>query len=292
MSVTVRVPATIANLGPGFDCLGLAVAWHNRITLVPASTTTVDVTGPGEERIPRDEANLVLRGIRAFEDASGNPRMDWKIRIENSSPYGRGFGSSAAAIVGGIVAAQASMPDDRGADPLALGGALEGHLDNVAPALMGGITLCGFSANDAMRIEPPPGLVVVACVAAERLSTAKARAALPKEIAVSDAIFNISRTALLAAALGAGDFDRLLQATEDRLHQPARFEIAPDSGALAQTLRAGGYAAFLSGAGPSVAALVPVDRAHDCARRASEIAPPGWTVRILEIDTFGAVLEG
>lgn len=292
-SVTVRVPATIANLGPGFDCLGLAVGWHNRVTIAEAPKTTIDVDGPGSDRIPRDETNLVLRAIRAWEHASGNDKREWTVRIQNDAPYGRGFGSSAAAIVGGLVGARALMADHRGdADPLTLAGALEGHLDNVAPALLGGVTVCGFSTNDALRIEPPPGLVVVACVAADRLSTAKARGVLPRTVPMADAVFGMSRTALLAASLASADYDRLLAATEDRLHQPARFQIATDAGALCATLRARGYAAFLSGAGPSVAALVPVERAHDASRRAMEASPPGWTIRVLEIDAFGAVLEG
>lgn len=289
MSVTVRVPATIANLGPGFDCLALAVAWHNRITVSRVVETTIEVSGPGEDRIPRNADNLVLRAIRAWERATGADPGEYAIGLVNETPYGRGLGSSAAAIVGGLVAARDLVGGE--ANLLALAGEIEGHLDNVSAALHGGITVSGFAAGEALRLDPPPDLSVVVCVAAERLSTSKARAALPTQIPFEDAVFNTGRAALLAAALASGDTSRLLEATEDRLHQDRRFALAPDAGALVAALRKEGIAAFLSGAGPSVAALVPGDQAAEAEQAAATLAPPGWEHRRLSIDPDGAAAE-
>ncbi|HVL88676.1 MAG TPA: homoserine kinase [Actinomycetota bacterium] len=286
MSVTVRVPATIANLGPGFDCLGLAIAWHNRVTLAPAGTTTIAVTGPGEDRIPRNDNNLVLRSVRAWEAAVGAAPGEWAIDIDNDAPYGRGFGSSAAAIVGGLVAARAAIGGD--ANVLALAGEIEGHLDNVSAALLGGITVSGYAPGDAIRIEPPSRIVPLVCVAAGRLSTKEARASLPAQVPFGDAVANASRAALLVAVLTADDPARLLAATEERLHQPPRFRIAPETGALVAALRSEGIAAFLSGAGPSVAALVAADEAGDIRALAERAAPEGWDVRIVPFEANGA----
>lgn len=290
MSVAVRVPATIANVGPGFDCLGFAIAWHNRITLAPSDTTTIRVTGPGADRIPRDEKNLVLRAVRAWEVAIEAPEGTWAITIADDAPYGRGFGSSAAAIVGGVVAARALLGGD--ANALAIAGAIEGHLDNVSAALLGGITVSGYAPDDALRIQPPDTIVPLVCVAPGRLSTSAARAGLPAGVAFADAAANAARAALLVASIASADPARLLAATEDRLHQPTRFALAPDTGALVAKLRAQGIAAFLSGAGPSVAALVPkadAIRAETTARRA---APDEWDVRIVPFEPAGATVEG
>lgn len=287
MSVIVRVPATVANLGPGFDCLGFAIDWHNAITVERAERTTIEVTGPGENRIPRDGKNLVLRSIRTWEIATGQDPGEYAIRIDNESPYGRGFGSSAAAIVGGLVAARALTGGD--ASVLQLAGGIEGHLDNVSAAYLGGITVSGYSADDAVRLDPPSSIVPLICVAPGRLSTSAARASLPAEVPFKDATFNAARAALLASALATGDTRRLLAATEDRLHQPYRFEIAPATGALVTALRDRGYAAFLSGAGPSVSALVPVPDAGAATAHARDAAPEGWDVRVVSFDAAGAI---
>lgn len=289
MSVAVRVPATIANVGPGFDCLGFAIAWHNRITLASTDVTRIDVTGPGADRIPRDEKNLVLRAVRAWEHAIGAPPQSWAITINDDAPYGRGFGSSAAAIVGGVVAARALLGGD--ANALAIAGALEGHLDNVSAALLGGITVSGYAPDDALRIEPPDTIVPLVCVAPGRLSTSAARASLPRQVAFGDAAANAARAGLLVASIASSDPARLLAATEDRLHQPARFALAPDTGALVANLRERGIAAFLSGAGPSVAALVPTADSSGAEATARAVAPDGWEVRIVPFEPAGATVE-
>ena len=287
MNVTVAVPATIANLGSGFDCMGLAVEWRNRVTVAASKEVSIDVTGPGAERIPRNHANLVLRAIQACERASGSMAREWAILIENETPYGRGLGSSACAIVAGVVAANALGIQ---ADALTIAGEIEGHLDNVSAALFGGITVSGFSASQSLRLPAPAGLRVVACVAPGRLSTKAARAALPSQVPFVDAVHAASRAALLAAQLATGNLSHLLEATEDRLHQDARFALAPDSAGVCAALRAAGFAAFLSGAGPSISALVASDTAEEAARIGRESGGEGWDVRVLEIADEGATI--
>jgi homoserine kinase len=285
--VVVSAPATIANLGPGFDSMGLAIEWHNEITLELADETSVTVEGPGAGEIPTDpDRNLILRAVRSWERAVGMSPVAVRARLLSRTPYGRGFGSSSAAIVGGLVAARALLGGE--APILALAGELEGHLDNVAPCLLGGICVSGFAPDDTLRIDPPPGLQIVACIAPARLSTKAARGALPAQVPFADAVFNASRAALLAASLAAGDLERLGEATEDRLHQDHRFALAPDAGALAKGLRAQGYAAFLSGAGPSISVLAPSRSAVEVRLRASSLAPDGWDISIVDIEGAGA----
>ncbi|MHB8512388.1 MAG: homoserine kinase [Actinomycetota bacterium] len=284
--VCVTVPATIANLGPGFDCLALAVEWRNKVTVSFAGSTSISVSGMGADRIPRDDSNLVLRALRACETGVAGEHRNYEIKIENESPYGRGFGSSAAAIVGGVVAARELLGS--GHKALEVAGKIEGHLDNVSAALLGGVTISGFSPTDALRLDPPPELAVLACVAAERLSTSVSRKALPPNVPFKDATSNVSRSSLLVASIASGNLDFLLEATEDKLHQPSRFQIAPDSATLVNVLRSHGYAAFLSGAGPSVAALIHADHADAAESLALQHAPPGWQVVILKPSQDGA----
>jgi homoserine kinase len=285
--VVVSVPATIANLGPGFDCMGLAIAWRNDITLVLAAETSVTIEGPGEGEIPTDpDRSLILRAVRAWERAVGMSPVPVRAHLVSRTPYGRGFGSSSAAIVGGLVAARVLLGGE--APILSLAGELEGHLDNVAPCLLGGACISGFAVDDTLRLEPPPGLRIVACVAPSRLSTKAARGALPAEVPFTEAVFNASHAALLAASLASGDLGRLLEATEDRLHQEHRYALAPDTGALAKGLRGNGYAAFLSGAGPSIAVLTPSDQAEEARMCAASLAPEGWDISVVALDANGA----
>lgn len=288
-SVVVRAPATVANLGPGFDCVGIALAWHNEIQIAPADETTITVAGPGGGEIPTDERNLVLRAVRSWERAAGLETSGVRIHLENQTPYGRGFGSSAASIVGGLVGARALFGGE--APILQLAYALEGHLDNLTACLRGGITISGYSTHDALRIEPPAGVTPLVCVSPVRLSTTAARAVLPETVPFSEAVFTATRAALLAACLATGDVERLLAATEDRLHQDRRFDLAPESGELVRGLRKRGVAAFLAGAGPSVAALVPEDRGPEAEQAARDLVPEGWQVRLLSFDSGGAVIS-
>jgi homoserine kinase len=282
-AVVVRVPATVANLGPGFDALGLALEWHNEVRVERRDDDLLIVTGTGSgDEIPRDETNLVVRAVRALV-GEGGLAVNQIVAI----PNGRGFGSSAAAVIAGLVAGRA-LARSGGADEQLLAKAieLEGHADNVAPCLLGGITVS--AGTSTVRIDPPESIRPLVCVAPNAMRTEAARAALAKDIARSDAVANIGRASLLVAALTEGRSDVLMDATEDVLHQPARFELMPDSGALVRALRAHGVAAFLSGAGPSVAALVDDRSAASSEKTAERLVPEGWDVRLESFDPLGA----
>jgi homoserine kinase len=276
--VVVRVPATSANLGPGFDSLGLALTLHDEVEArVTAGGVSVEVTGEGAGDLPGDETHLVVRAmLRAFDALGGRP-PGIALRCRNRIPQARGLGSSSAAIVAGIVLARglvedgaARMDDD---DALALADDIEGHPDNVAPCLLGGLTI----AWSERGIRP------VLFVPEERGLTEAARAALPKTVPHADAAFNAGRAALLVHAL-AGDPGRLFAATEDRLHQAYRSDGMPLTAELVAQLRGEGVAAVVSGAGPSVLAF-----------GVGGWAPrpmPGWRVLPLDVDVTGARLGG
>ena len=285
--VVVRAPATIANLGPGFDCLGLAIAWHNEIRLErdPSGELTVTAAGQGADHVSRDGSNLAVRAIAAV---LGEPR-GLRVHLTNAIPFGRGFGSSAAAIVGGLVAARALAPDHEVWDEETLVGAaadMEGHADNVAPCLHGGAVVA--AGRTVMKLGAPASIGVIVCVAPSALSTEAARKLLPATVTLADASGTAGRAALLAAALSAGDPSKLLAATDDVLHQPSRFELMPESGRLVRSLRSQGIAAFLAGAGPSVAALAARPDLESAAAAARGSAGEGWEVRTTAIDASGA----
>jgi homoserine kinase len=285
--VVVRAPATIANLGPGFDCLGIAIEWHNEVRAErdPGGALTITAAGQGAEAIPRDDTNLVASTMARVLGSSDGLRL----HLTNAVPFGRGFGSSSAAIVAGLVAAYALRGDEL--DDIEIVGAaakLEGHADNVAPCSLGGVVV--VSGEAVLGLGVPFGIEAIACVAPMPLSTEAARRALPASVPFADAAANAGRAALLAAALATGATGWLLAATEDVLHQPARFVLAPDSGRLVSALRKQGVAAFLAGAGPSVAALVPASEGASVEKIAERMAPDGWEVRRVGIDPAGATV--
>ena len=282
-TVVVRVPATIANLGPGFDALGLALSWHNEVRVERTSSgLSVSATGPGAEALARDETNLLVRALR---DVMGESELGVNQLI--AIPNGRGFGSSAAAVVAGLVAGRALEGSDETDERLLEKAiAIEGHADNVAPCLLGGITVS--TAGGTMRLDPPAWIRVLVCVAPNAMKTDAARAALPADVPRVDAVANVGRAALLVAALTQGRSDLLMEATKDELHQRARFELMPETGELVLGLRGGGVPAFLSGAGPSVAALVDEASAASAEKVAETLAPAEWEVRLESIDPQGA----
>ena len=289
MRVVVRAPATIANLGPGFDCLGVAIAWYNEIRVErdPSGELTVTAAGEGADAIPRDDSNLA---VRAMSSVLGDPR-GVRVHLTNAIPFGRGFGSSAAAIVGGLVAARAFTADADAWDAdmlIHIGAALEGHADNVAPCVLGGAVVTGGSTAKPLGV--PSGLSLLVCVSPTPLATEAARRALPRQVSFEDAAATAGRAALLAASLATGDSARLLDATEDALHQPARFELMPASGSLVAALRRERMAAFLAGAGPSVAALIGEGEESEAESLANRLAPDGWDVRTVAIDRSGAAV--
>jgi homoserine kinase len=265
--VLVEVPATSANLGPGFDTLGLALDLADTVrAAVTDGGVRVEVTGEGAGQLPDDERHLIVRAARTTFDRLGGPPPGLALTCHNRIPHARGLGSSSAAIVAGVLAARALVVggtaalDD--AAVLRLAAEFEGHPDNVAPCLYGGLTIAwtGPSASGpvgahAVRLDVDPAVRPVVFVPASRSLTEQARAVLPATVPHGDAAANAGRAALLVHAL-TGAPDLLLPATEDRLHQSYRAAAMPDSAMLISRLRAAGIPAVLSGAGPTVLAFL------------------------------------
>jgi homoserine kinase len=288
-AVHVRVPATSANLGPGFDALGLALSLHDDVVArVADDGLLVDVAGEGEEGA-RDESHLVVRAMRAAFTRLGGQPYGLELSCANRIPHGRGLGSSAAAIVAGIVLARALVVggDERLTDDglLALAGEIEGHPDNIAACLLGGLTIAWTETSArAVRLDCDARIRPVTFVPPFAASTAAARGLLPATVSHHDAAFAAGRSALLVAAL-TGAPNALLAATEDRLHQQYRAPAMPQSAELVDTLRAQGVAAVISGAGPTVLALA---RDELEAKSVQTLAPAGWQATDMDVDTAGA----
>ncbi len=290
--VRIRVPATSANLGPGFDALGLALGLYDEIEAATAGDgVDVIIEGEGADELPRDEHHLVATAARTTAGVLGADLPGLRLRCVNRIPQARGLGSSAAAIVAGVLAARGLVADGAkqldDLQTLALAARLDGHPDNVAACLLGGLTLAWREGADdrAVRLEPHRDLVPVAFVPPTTSSTAQARGMLPAAVPHGDAAHNAGRSALLVHAL-TRDPALLMAATEDRLHQPFRAPAIPASAALVARLRAAGLPAVISGAGPSVLVfLAGQTAAGDPIER---WAPTGWTVTRLPVDQAGA----
>jgi homoserine kinase len=286
--VRVRVPATSANLGPGFDSAGLALTLYDDVVVrIAESGLVVDVAGEGADAVPRDRRHLVVKSLRvAFDRLGGQPR-GLEVVCANRIPHSRGLGSSSAAIVAAVVAAKAlvlggdELLDDDAS--LALATELEGHPDNVAACLRGGVTFAWGSPVQALRLDAHPDLAPVAFIPATRSSTRKVRAMLPATVPFADAAANAGRAALLSTALSTSP-QLLLAATEDRLHQQYRAPAMPRTAKLVNALRGSGIAAVVSGAGPTVLALVRSGEAEAVAGQ----VPKGWSVLPLQVEQQGA----
>lgn len=307
---TVRVPASSANLGPGFDSLGLALQLHDVVSVaVTAGGLDVAVDGEGAGGVPLTEDHLVVRAVRAAFDHAGVEQPGLRLRCRNGIPHGKGLGSSAAAVVAGLVAARACLADPECLDDdavLALAASFEGHPDNAAAALLGGATLAWCASGGApraVRLDVHPDLAAVVCVPDTDLPTSHARSLLPPQVVHADASFNAGRAALLVVAIGRRP-DLLLPATEDRLHQAQRAPAMPGTQEVLERVRALGAAGVVSGAGPSVLVLGTGDGPAKAAARAvgsgaagsgatgsgaSAGGPsPRWRVLRPGIDTVGA----
>jgi len=292
--VHVRVPATSANLGPGFDALGLALALHNEIVAEEADGVTVKIDGEGADRLARDGGNVVARGVRLAYEAAGRGFKGCALECVNRIPTARGLGSSAAAWVGGLVAGNTLLgsPLSRQA-LLALAARAEGHPDNVAAAVFGGLTVSCATADGVTAVTLPVtgSLAWVVLVPEVTSGTAEARALLPRSIPREDAVFNVQRVALLLAGLQTALPAALTVALEDRLHQPYRLKLFPWMPEIAAAARAAGaLGCVLSGAGPSLLAVVAGDgtsvaRAMEEAARRAGV--PG-KARALDVDAAGA----
>lgn len=283
--VRVHAPATSANLGPGFDALGLALTMGDLVTAeATAGGIEIHVSGEGAADVPRDESHLVVRAMDAAFDLLGERPEGLRLVCENAIPHGRGLGSSAAAISAGIVLARALVVggDDRldARAMLQLATDLEGHPDNVAAALLGGLAIAWIDGAAAESVRLDVDVPVTVFVPGKAVSTEKARGLLPDVVPHGDAAFNAGRAALLIAALTTAP-ERLISATEDRLHQSFRAEAMPDSYKLVRQLRVDGIPAVISGAGPTVLAF---------AEGIADAVPEGWWAAELGVDPRGTRL--
>ncbi|MCX7599283.1 MAG: homoserine kinase [Armatimonadetes bacterium] len=255
----IRVPATTANLGPGFDSLGLALRLYNRVRVAPAQETVLDIEGQGRDELPRDQTNLMIRAAAelARQVRKELPPLHWQAR--HSIPLARGLGSSSAAIVGGLLAADAvldlNLPRHR---LVHLAAEIEGHPDNVAPALLGGLTICLPQSDPiaVLRLRPHRNLRIVLLIPDFHISTEAARRVLPSQVPFQDAVYNLSRAAAVAAALRDGQWHILAQATQDKLHQPYRLPLMDGIVAVMRAVQElGKCGVALSGSGPTVSAF-------------------------------------
>jgi homoserine kinase len=314
VQVTARTPASSANLGPGFDSLALALDLHDEVSVTAsprepgAASVRIEVAGQGEGAVPLTEDHLVIRSLRAGLTHAGAGRPEQQpalhLRCRNAVPHGRGLGSSAAAIVVGLVLAQGLLTEPERLDEQTvfdLAAAAEGHPDNASAALFGGCTLSWVAAEPIAGVLPrahrvqldiDPRISAVLCLPDVELATSRARAMLPEHVPHAHAAFNAARTALLVHAL-AGRPDLLPEATRDRLHQSQRAPAMPQTAALVAAVRARGVAAMVSGAGPSVLVLGEQAAAQDAVRSvlAEEPGQVGdWQVLPLGVDRAGTHL--
>ena len=295
--ISVRVPATSANLGPGYDAVGLALSLSMRISLDRAPASRVEVHGLGSDLIPATTDHPAYRAAAFVADFIGEPDARFHLVQENTIPPVRGLGGSAAALVGGAVAANDLLGRAMAApDLLNLVCELDGHPDNAAPALLGGLVIGTLTPGGvkAVRLEPE-GLKVAVAVPDFAVSTTAARRALPERVPHRDAVFNVGRSGLLLGALAAGEYGLLRVAMQDRLHQPYRSHLIPGLEDVIEAAQSGGaYGASLSGSGPTVIAFTPEDRSDEVAaamRDAFEkrgVDTEAWT---LDVDLAGARVE-
>ncbi|MDQ0196786.1 homoserine kinase [Paenibacillus wynnii] len=256
----VKVPASTANLGPGFDTLGMALSLYAWIEMQEVEHTTFHLYGDEMKGLPQDKSNLIYQVAQMVFAEAGVSVPELEISMYSEIPLTRGLGSSASAIIGGMAAANAMIgsPLDN-AKLFSMATAMEKHPDNVGASLFGGIITAVWDgiAADYIRIEPPAGLEVLVIIPEFELATSKARGVLPSQVTVADAVYNISRTSLLTAALATGRLDLIRTAMQDRLHQPYRAPLVPGmERLLAEATNRGALGIALSGAGPTLLALV------------------------------------
>ena len=287
MRIVVRAPATVANLGPGFDCFALAVDLRNEFVVGPGEGRGVRIRGEGAGELPTDGSNRVLAAMSAVASELGRDLPEFSLSCTNAIPLERGLGSSATAVVAGLLLADRLLGAGLGRERLLqLAAGLEGHPDNVTACLVGGLTLAYRSGEgwSVHGLVPHPGLRPVLLVPeAERIGTDRARRALPSSVAMADAVFNLARSALLVAALTERP-DLLTDALEDRLHQPHRFALMPAVRSRFRELRRAGIPVCLAGSGPSLLAFEPGER------RVPDPGP-GWRVLRPSVTSAGAMVE-
>ena len=299
MRVRVTVPASSANFGPGFDVLGVALAVHNVAELAESDALSVEIEGEGAASLPRDGRNVVVKGARLVYEAAGRRLGGLVVHQKNGIPPGRGLGSSGSAWLAGILGGNALLGSPLGPEAvmdLAVG--QEGHPDNLGASLHGGVTATCWDSEtrSVVSLPVPEGVEFVVLIPDFEASTTAARAALPASYPKADAVYNVTRVALLVAAWAQLRWDVVGQAMNDRLHQPYRSRAMFPwlDGVLATAREAGAIGAALSGAGPSVLALAPQGTGATVASAMAEAlrkAGHSGSARILAADTRGAQVE-
>jgi homoserine kinase len=285
--VTIRVPATTANLGPGFDTLGLALALYNQVSMEEiCEGLEFKISGEGAEFIPGDDSNIVYKAAAQVYGYLNRPVPGLRIHLHNGIPIARGLGSSAAAIIGGMVAASrlagSALSD---AELLMLATRVEGHPDNITPALLGGLTISCMNGEEVVfvKTELPGELKAVVAIPDFQLTTADARKVLPKEVSLQDAVYNVSRSSLLVAGLMSGNLDVLGTAMDDRLHQPYRACLIPGlPDVFTAGKDAGALAVVISGSGPTIIAFAKDNLAAIGVAMQQAFAEHSITSRVME----------
>lgn len=290
--IKIQIPATSANLGAGFDALGLALSYYNYVNIEEADGIFIESLDSTD--VPKDASNLVYDSAKTLYDICGKPLKGLKIQQVNNIPMARGLGSSSACIIAGLVGANQLLGEPMGLDDLVnLSAQIEGHPDNTAPALLGGIVTAVFDGKCVhwVKQEVYTTLKFVVVIPNFELKTEKARACLPKEISHKDAVYNLSRAALFSASLLTGKYENLRTAVHDRLHQPYRMELIPHGRDVFDTAYSlGAYASYLSGAGPALMAIVDADNEYFEGKMRFALDRMGlsdWEVHELHIDNIG-----
>lgn len=293
--IKIQIPATSANLGAGFDALGLALTYYNYIEMEECDK--IDITAADGLDIPTDERNLIYISAKDLFAVCGKKLEGLKLIQTSNIPMARGLGSSSACIIAGLVGANKMLGDPLTKDDLVdLAAQIEGHPDNTAPALLGGIVTAVFDGRKVhwVKQEVFTKLKFVAIIPDFELKTEEARACLPKEVSHKDAVYNLSRAALFSASLLTGKFENLKTAVDDRLHQPYRMTLIPhckDVFDIAYTH--GAYAAYISGAGPTIMAIVDESNQYFAGKMKFSLdnaGLKGWQVKEFHIDNEGTKL--
>ena len=298
-SVRVKVPASTTNLGPGFDCLGLALKLYNVVQMekTRGSKITIEMEGEGKDDLPRDKRNIIFPALEAVFERVGEDPKGLRIRQINNIPLGRGLGSSAATRLAGIVGASRLLGAHLSTgEILSLAAQLEGHPDNVAASLLGGLVMVANTPEGFrwVKMDFPASLKVVLVIPEVHVPTRRARNVLPRAIPISDAVFNLSRLGVVLSSLALKKWENLLFATEDKLHQPYREPLIPGMKQVFEAAKgAGARAVFLSGAGSGIAALVDKDEETVAEAMREAFVSKGLRSRImlLDIDKEGTSLD-
>ena len=293
--IKIRIPATSANLGAGFYALGLALSFYNYVEM--EESDRVEISSADDIAVPTDESNLIYVSAKDLFEVCGKKLEGLKLRQTNNIPMARGLGSSSACIVAGLVGANTLLGNPLTTDDLVdLAAQIEGHPDNTAPALLGGIVTAVFDGRKVhwVKQEVFTKLKFAALIPDFELKTEKARACLPKEVSHKDAVYNLSRAALFSASLLTGKFENLRTAVHDKLHQPYRMELIPNCREVFDIAYThGAYGVFISGAGPTIMAIA--DESNEFFEGKMKFSLEnagltGWQVREFHIDNEGTKL--